>query len=89
MESDFRIRHENDIDWGKIGEILDELGIEDPENCSKLLGWPNLIQGSIMPECEFASRGYYLGNPEGWAKIPPKSNYDRKSHNLKMEQSHA
>ena len=69
---DFRILHEDDIDWEAMADILDELGIEDPENCSKLLGWPNLIQGSIMMECEFASRGYYLGNPEGWAKIPPE-----------------
>ena len=23
-----------------------------------------------MLECEFASRGYYLGDPEGWAKVP-------------------
>ena len=67
---DYYICHENDIDWRAMGEILEDLGIEDPENCSKLLGWPNLIQGSIMQECEFASRGYYLGNPEGWAKIP-------------------
>ena len=67
---DFRILHEGDIDWESMGDILEELSIEDPENCSKLLGWPNLIQGSMMLECEFASRGYYLGNPEGWAKVP-------------------
>ena len=67
---DFRIYHEDDLDWEVMEDILEELGIEDPENCSKLLGWPNLIQGSMMVECEFASRGYYLGNPEGWAEIP-------------------
>ena len=67
---DFRVIIQDDIDWRAMADILDELGIEDPENCSKLLGWPNLIQDSIMLECEFASRGYYLGNPEGWAKIP-------------------
>ena len=66
---DYYICHEDDIDWSAMGEVLEDLGIEDPENCSKLLGWPNLIQGSIMQECEFASRGYYLGNPEGWATI--------------------
>lgn len=74
---DFRIRHEDDIDWSAMADILDELGIEDPENCSKLLGWPNLIQNSIMLECEFASRGYYLGNPEGWAKIPRKEREEK------------
>lgn len=69
---DFRIYHEDDMDWDVMVNVLEELGIEDPENCSKLLGWPNIIQGSMMVECEFASRGYYLGNPEGWAKVPPE-----------------
>lgn len=67
---DFRVILQDEIDWNAMADILDELGIEDPENSSKLLGWPNLIQGSMMLECEFASRGYYLGNPEGWAKVP-------------------
>ena len=67
---DFRIILEDEIDWDAMDDILKELGIEDPENSSKLLGWPNLIQGSMMVDCEFAFRGYYLGNPEGWAKVP-------------------
>ena len=67
---DFRIILEDEIDWDAMDDILKELGIEEPENSSKLLGWPNLIQDSMMLECEFASRGYYLGNPEGWAKVP-------------------
>ena len=31
------------------------------DNCSKLLGWPNTIQGSMAGECELVSKGYYLG----------------------------
>ena len=79
---DFRILHEGEIDWEAMGDILDELGIEDPENCSKLLGWPNLIQGSMMLECEFASRGYYLGNPEGWAKVPQNEREEKMQTSL-------
>ena len=79
---DFRILHENGIDWSTIGGILEELGIEDPENSSKLLGWPNLIQDSIMLECEFASSGYYLGDPEGWAKVPQEERESKKQTSL-------
>ena len=37
---------------------------------SQLLGWPDVIQNSMFEECDIAAKGYYLGNPEGWRKIP-------------------
>lgn len=39
-----------------------------PENCSKLLGWPDIIQNNMTLECELVSRGYYLGG--AWDQIP-------------------
>lgn len=36
--------------------------------CSKLLGWPDIIQDNMTLECELVSRGYNLG---GLEDIPP------------------
>lgn len=59
--------------WERYGAARAELGdpcSEAEENCSKLLGWPNLIQNNICRDCELVTRGYYLGSPEGYEKIP-------------------
>lgn len=45
-----------------------ELADDDADNNSKLLGWPDTIQGSIPIECELVTRGYYLGGD--WSGIP-------------------
>lgn len=45
-----------------------ELGLEDSGNRSKLLGWPDLIQGNACFDCEMAARGFYLG---GDRDVPP------------------
>lgn len=45
-----------------------ELGDDDPDERSKLLGWADAIQGSMPAECELVTRGYYLGG--GWNEIP-------------------
>ena len=44
-----------------------ELGDDDPDERSKLLGWADAIQGSMPAECELVTRGYYLG---GCDEIP-------------------
>lgn len=47
-----------------------ELNIEtEIDNCSKLLGWPDTIQGNMTVECALTSKGYYLG---GDRNPPPK-----------------
>ncbi len=43
---------------------------EFEENTSKLLGWPDLIQGNITQECELVTRGYRQGSPEDYEKVP-------------------
>ena len=48
------------------------MGLEESEESSKLLGWPDIIQNSMYEDCELVTRGYYLGNPEGYAKITPE-----------------
>ncbi|WMI80284.1 YwqG family protein [Anaerotignum sp. MB30-C6] len=53
--------------------ICKELGHEMPENASKLLGWPDVIQNNMTLECELVSRGHYLGG--GFDHIP-KSDMD-------------
>ncbi len=45
-----------------------ELGMDGGnDNHSKLLGWPDTIQGNMTVECELVSKGYYLGGD----KNPP------------------
>lgn len=56
-----------DTDWDKIQEVREDLGLEDANNCSKLLGWPDIIQNNMTMECELVSCGYYLGGD--WSKI--------------------
>ena len=34
--------------------------------CSKLLGWPDVIQDNMTLECELVSRGYNLGGLEDY-----------------------
>lgn len=51
-------------------EAAEKLGIEEPDERSKLLGWADTIQGSMPRECELVSRGYYLGS--GWDDIKPQ-----------------
>lgn len=36
----------------------EQLGINCPDNRSKLLGWADVIQGNMTSECELISRGY-------------------------------
>lgn len=51
--------------WYQNSEAFDTawaaLGMEDPGVCSKLLGWPDVIQNSMADECDLVTQGYYLG----------------------------
>ena len=55
-------------DDDEFEEIREKLGVEEPDECSKMLGWADTIQGSMPIECELIQRGYYLG--DGWKNIP-------------------
>lgn len=57
-------------DWDEFESAEESLGIEEPGECSKLLGWANPIQGNMTQQCELISRGYYLGH--GWDDISPR-----------------
>lgn len=43
---------------------------EEGENCSKLLGWPDIIQSNMTLECELIRRSFYLGG--NWRSIDPQ-----------------
>lgn len=66
---DFSLAHE------KLRELYDDfseervlLGHDTPEESSKLLGWPDIIQSNMTNECELVTRGHYLGGT--WDNIP-------------------
>ena len=51
--------------WEKLAESA---GLDNPYICSRLLGWPNVIQNNMTKECELVSRGHYLGG--SWNAVP-------------------
>lgn len=70
---DFTEAFPDDDDDKAFNTAWEELTGEDEEDLpdrSQLLGWPDVIQNSMFEECDIATKGYYLGNPEGWRKIP-------------------
>lgn len=71
---DFLLQREKLIEnWDEFDEALGSLYVntEEEENTSKLLGWADPIQNNMTMQCELVSRGYYLGNPEGWSEVTP------------------
>lgn len=69
--------------WEEYDEAAASLGIEEPENRSKLLGWPDIIQSNMTMECELVSRGYYLGSPASWDEVTKRDRQEAKDHSLK------
>ena len=64
-------RPDRDDDWEPYWEARAVLGIDDPpEDRSRLLGWPDVIQGSFFRECALTDRGHYLGG--GPADLSPE-----------------
>lgn len=62
-------------DYEKYEAARQKLGVDEPQNCHKLLGWPDTIQGAMELECELVSRGYYLGH--GYPKLPDMDKISR------------
>lgn len=71
---DFLVQREKMLrEWEAFEAAEKSLGIysEDDPECSKLLGWADVIQGNMTRECELVSkRGYYLGS--GWDEVTPR-----------------
>lgn len=62
-EDFYASREDRDGGWEPYWEARTALGIEDPpESRSRLLGWPDIIQGSFFQECELTDRGHDLGH---------------------------
>lgn len=74
---DFILQREKLIeDWDEFESVEESLGIEEPDECSKLLGWANPIQGNMTQGCELVSRGYYLGH--GWDDVTARDRQESK-----------
>ncbi len=71
---------ENFEDWDVYDECCAEMGFEpdDMGDRTKLLGYPDLIQGPMEEECEMIARGHFCGDPEGYAKVSEKEKEDIK-----------
>jgi uncharacterized protein YwqG len=52
--------------WDAYENCLAEKGLLEVENCSKLLGYADLIQGEMTLECEMVSNGLYCGDSENY-----------------------
>ena len=55
-------------DYRAFDQARRELELPYPDNLSKLLGWPDIIQNNMTLECELVSRGHYLGG--SWESVP-------------------
>lgn len=69
---DFTQKFPEEKDDEAFENIQEQLKIEEPDEGSKLLGWPDIIQNSMYEECDLVTKGYYLGNPEGYSPITAK-----------------
>lgn len=58
----------SDDDLSQLEKEKALLGVKEYSECSKLLGWPDIIQNNMTMRCELVSRGFNLGNP--WEEIP-------------------
>ena len=69
---DFCLGRDTNVgDWDLFDEVTEAMDID--EDGSKVLGWPFIIQNNMTSDCEFVSRGYYLGDPEAMPKSPKRS----------------
>ena len=72
---DFTEIYPEEADSGDEGDefftVRAELGDDDPDERSKLLGWADAIQGSMPAECELVTRGYYMGGE--YSDIPQEA----------------
>lgn len=63
--------------WDSYSDALLALGVQEPESCHKLLGWPNTLQGNMTVQCELISQGYYMGDA---LENIPKASWERARH---------
>lgn len=78
---DFLLQREKLLEnWEDFEAAQKSLGVysETDESISKLLGWADTIQGNMTMECELVSRGYYLGDSEGWNEVTPLDRQEAK-----------
>lgn len=73
-------RETADGEWDRFEEIQAQVGAVEPDNRSKLLGWPDVIQNNMTVECELVSRGYYLGGT--WDKVKEKDRREAEETSL-------
>lgn len=72
---DFLLQRDKMVEcWEEFESAQKSIGIEEPQECSKLLGWSNPFQNNIARECEWISRGYYLGS--GYDEITPRDHQE-------------
>ncbi len=65
---------DEDVDWDAYDEAAGEqieLLDTDPAEVCKLLGYADLIQGSMLDQCARVTAGYYCGSPEAYRQITP------------------
>jgi uncharacterized protein YwqG len=55
-----------EIDRDAVNDIYDRLGTADRPPRHRVFGWPDLVQNPMQLECQLASNGIYVGNPEGY-----------------------
>lgn len=61
----YTVEWTSDSPWRAYGDELARLGVPETENLgmnSQLLGYPELVQNSMLRECELASTGTYTGH---------------------------
>ena len=68
----------DDWDWEDYNECRAEIGYEEDDwgDRTKLLGYPDVIQGPMEEECESVTRGYQLGTPEDYERISEAEEVD-------------
>lgn len=71
--------YDGDDYWDVYEECCAECGYEHYGDYTKLLGYPDVIQNPMEEECETVTRGFYAGNPEGYAKISEEEKSDIKA----------
>lgn len=65
---DFTEKFPEEKDDEAFEDIQEEIGAEEPDDGSKLLGWSDVIQDSMFMQCDLVTKGYYLGS--GYSKVP-------------------
>lgn len=76
---DFLKKYPEETDDEAFDAAVEEMAGEERDDASRLLGWPEVIQHSMYEECDLVTKGYYLGNPEGYARVPAKDRAEAES----------